>query len=178
MMRSLVAVTVLAALATPVLADPGTYDTEVTHYNNYTLAADGLAIGALLGGFAAEGPGGRDTTASSTLMAVGLAGGFLATPIIHLVRGHTDRALGSFLMRSMISAAAMGFAVATASCSPDAFLCGADRIGPGVAVGLAVSSLLDSVFLTSETVAKPSSWWAPQIAPTAGGVRLGLVASF
>ncbi len=173
MLRSLA---IVAVLATPVLADPG--NEETTSYNAYTLAADAASLGSLVGGMALEGPGGRDTTASSTLMGIGLAGGFLATPIIHLVRGHDERALGSLLMRTAIATATTLIAVETASCPPDGFLCGADRIGPGIAVGLAISSLLDSALLTTETVAKPSTGWAPQLAPTAGGVRLGVVASF
>ena len=73
-------------------ASPPQHEEEVTSYRTWTLASDAASLGLMLGSFASEGPDGRDTTTSSTLLAGGLAGAFLGTPIIHAARGHWGRA--------------------------------------------------------------------------------------
>ena len=175
------------ALATPALAqpslaplaEPAQPETVTTSYRAQTMVADGLSIAAILGSFASEGPGGRDSSVTGPLLVAGLIGGAWITPIIHGVRGHAGRAVGSWLLREGAMGLGAIIGVASASCSADAFLCGFDRIGPGLVAGLVVASVLDAAFLTDETHERaPASSWSPVIAPRQGGGTIGFAASF
>lgn len=112
----------------------------------------------------AEGEGGRDTEASNALFAIGGATTMLATPIIHIARGHTERGVGSLLMRGGL--AGVGAVVAFAANSgchdgessqgilDDDFLCELDYVGYGILGGLIVASAIDAAFMTDERSAR------------------------
>ncbi|HET9987190.1 MAG TPA: hypothetical protein VFQ65_01690, partial [Kofleriaceae bacterium] len=134
-MRFVSIVPVIAMLATvsaPAFADPpsltpltepGTV-TVTSSYRSQTLTADGLSLAAALLGAGLEGPNGRDTTASNALFPIALLGGAFATPIIHGLHGHGVRAIGSYLLRNAAMGAGAVIGVATATCTPNEFLCG------------------------------------------------------
>lgn len=163
--------------------DPAGYATpppvETTSYRAFTMAADGISIASVLGSFVTEGPDGRDTKASNTLLVLGLVGGSFATPIIHAVRGHGGRAVASYLIRTGAMTIGGLAGIASASCSSGTDSCGLDRIGPGVVGGLIVASVIDAAFLTDETTERlATSTWSPVIAPRHGGGTVGIAAAF
>lgn len=187
-MRALAA---LLILATPLVAraeppsltprvEPAAPVEEHTSYRAYTLAADGLSVGALLLGFASESASGHDSDSTGPLYMVGLLGGSFATPIIHGMRGHGGRAVGSYLIRSGLMGIGGMIGMASAGrCGPSEWFCGLDRVLPGMAGGLVVASVVDAALLTDETVERPSGpQWAPVIAPRAGGATFGIAAAF
>ena len=155
--------------------DPGL---ETTSYRNTTMLVDALSIGAIGLAFASEGPGGRDSRVTGPLFIAGAIGGVWIVPIIHGMRGHSDRAVGSWLLRQGAMGAGMLIGMATATCTPDEFLCGVDRLGPGLLAGLVVASILDAALLTDETTVKPSGTWTPIVAPRQGGATMGISGSF
>src|SRR3954470_17526274 len=165
---------------TPLVEPAAPLVEEHTSYRVYTLTADGLSIGALLLGAASESATGRDSDATGGLYTVGLLGGAFVTPIIHGMRGHGGRALGSYLLRSGLMGIGGMIGVASAGrCADTEWFCGLDRMVPGMAGGLVAASVLDAVFLTDETVERPSGpQWTPIVAPRAGGATVGLVAAF
>lgn len=168
---------VLASLlcaATPVAAD------RTTSYRAQTLAADGIGIGLYVAGGFAEGESGRDTTASTTLFTVGLLGALVATPAIHLGRGHLRRAAGSLVLRMGMAGAGMLITMMDRRGCDDAAddddellgdsLCVIDNIGYGLVGGLIAASLIDAAFNTDE---RERRRWAPQIRTNRDGVRVG-----
>ena len=151
--------------------------TRVTSYRRYTLTADVVSLGMLVAGGLAEGKDGEDTALSTNLMAVGSMSVMFATPIIHGIRGHFGRSLGSLALRSGLGAigGSLGFAMADCRGS-DELLCGLDLVGPGVLLGLAAASLIDAAALTDERDGRTG--WAPQLAVTHDRVQLGVAAAF
>ncbi len=153
-------------------------------YRATTMTADALCIASMLGSFASEGPGGRDSAATGPLLAAGVIGGAWVSPIIHGLHGHGGRAVASWLIRQGAMGAGMIVGLETASCSPDEWFCGLDRIGPGALGGLVVASLIDAALLHDDDSERParttqaSGAWAPIVAPRSGGATLGFAASF
>jgi len=147
-----------------------------THYYATTLTVDALSMGMFVAGMAAEGPNGRDTDTSNALMEAGLIGGFFGSPIVHFAHGHVDRGVKSMLLRGGLASLGMAVAIDTATCDEDTLLCGFDRIGPGVLVGLSVASLIDAATQTEETHEEPA--WIPQVAASSRGVQVGVAATF
>jgi hypothetical protein len=141
------------------------------------LTADGIGIGALIAGGLAEGPNGRDTSASNTLFAIGTLGSMFATPLIHAVRGHGTRALGSVLLRAGGMGIGMAVGISMTSCSSGDGFCKLDGAGPGVIGGLIVASIVDAAANTDETVERPGRW-SPVIAARSGGGTIGFAAAF
>jgi hypothetical protein len=164
----------------PSLTDPIQPTVEVTSsYRSITMTVDALSIAALLGGFASEGKDGRDTDLTGPLYTAGALGGLFVTPIIHGIRGHGLRAVGSFLLRDGAMGVGAMIAVETATCGPQEWFCGLDRIGPGMLAGLVAASALDAAFLTDETEQRPVGVaWTPILAPARGGGTLGVAATF
>jgi hypothetical protein len=186
---SIVPVVAMLAASTSAFADPPSLTplsepatvTVTESYRSQTMTADGLALGAALLGAGLEGPNGRDTSASDTLFPLALLGGMFATPIIHGMHGHAARAVGSYFLRSASMGAGMAIAVATASCTPNEFLCGFDRIGPGLVGGFVVAAVIDAAFLTDETHEQPvrgGTAWAPIVTPRQGGATAGFAMAF
>ena len=169
------------AHAQPALApqqEPAQPQVETTSYRGSTLFADSLSIAAIVGSFASEGPNGQDRSVTGPLLVAGVIGGAWITPIIHGVRGHGGRAVASWLLREGAMGIGMIVGVETARCS-DQFLCGLDRLGPGLVGGLIVASVLDAAFLTDETHERaPAPSWSPILAPRQGGGTVGIAASF
>ena len=151
-------------------------EVTTTHYYGQTLTADALSLGLFVGGMYAEGESGRDTETSNALMSAGLLGGFFASPVIHFSRGHIDRGVESMLLRGGLASLGMVVGVETASCGDNEILCGFDRIGPGVLVGLTVASVIDAATLTEETHEEPT--WVPHVAASSRGVQVGIAATF
>lgn len=175
-----VAAPALAQPSLAPLAEPAQPETVTTSYRTSTLVADGLSIAAIAASFASEGPNGRDRAVTGPLLVAGVIGGAWLTPIIHGVRGHGGRAVGSWLLREGAMGLGMIIGVSTANCmgSGDLF-CGLDRLGPGLLGGLVVASVLDAAFLTDETHERaPAATWSPVIAPRQGGGTVGVAASF
>lgn len=170
-----------SALAQP--AEPA-QEEATTSYRHQTLAVDGIGLALLVAGGLSEGENGRDTDASNALFTVGGLTMLLGAPIIHGARGHTGRAAGSFLMRAGLASGGMVVAIAMNSrCGDghaaeegalfgDDFLCELDYIGYGMLGGLVVASVIDAAFMTDEAI-EPGSQWAPQVAATSDGVRVG-----
>jgi hypothetical protein len=162
------------------LEDPA--NTVTTSYRAITLSVDAVAVAAAFGGWALLDK--RNEVPSNNfaggLMVTGVVIGAYAVPIIHAVRGHGMRALASWLLRD----GAMGFGamvgLATAQCSPQEWFCGIDRIGPGMAGGLVIASVIDATLLTDEKEQRPAvgTTWSPLLAPARGGGTLGLAAAF
>ena len=110
----------------------------------------------------------------------------LATPAVHLVRGHGRRAVKSLLLRSV--AANVGGLLAIAAnqgCGDgapppqgalfdDDFLCELDYVGYGAMGGLVVASLIDAAFMTDEPGDTPDAAWTPRVTATRDGVRAGV----
>ncbi|MEO6776610.1 MAG: hypothetical protein ABI467_26945 [Kofleriaceae bacterium] len=154
--------------------------TVTDSYRSKTLTADGLVLGAALLGAELEGANGRDTAASNTLYPLALLGGVFATPIIHGLHGHGGRAIASYLLRATAIGAGAVIGVASASCTPHDFLCGLDRIGPGMLGGFIVAATIDAAFMTNETHEEPvhGATWAPIVAPRQGGATAGFAMVF
>ena len=138
---------------------------ETTSYRAYTMTADAISIAALAGSFASEGAHGGDSAATGPL-------------IIHGIRGHGGRAVASWLLREGAMGAGMIIGVASATCTPDQWFCGLDRLGPGLLGGLIVASVIDAAFLTDETHEAATASWTPVLAPRQGGGTIGLAAAF
>jgi hypothetical protein len=161
------------------LDDP---NTVTTSYRAITLSVDAASIAAAFGGYALLDK--RNEVPSNNfaggLMVAGVLAGAYVVPIIHAARGHGMRALGSWLLRD----GAMGFGgmigIATAQCSSQELFCGLDRIGPGMAGGLVIASVIDAALLTDEKEQRPvaGTTWSPLVAPARGGGTLGLAAAF
>ena len=151
---------------------------ETPSYRAYTMTADAISIAALVGSFASEGANGGDSAATGPLMFLGVLGGAWAAPIIHGIRGHGGRAVASWLLREGAMGAGMIIGVASATCTPDQWFCGLDRLGPGLLGGLIVASVIDAAFLTDETHEAATASWTPVLAPRQGGGTIGLAASF
>lgn len=171
MVRPLLVASLLVPAAA--LADDGAVET--TSYRKYTMAADAIGLALFLGGDAGEGD-------NDALMTAGALSMWFATPAIHASRGHYDRALGSWLMRSALAGTGMVIAVsANSDCDDgvdtgggllgDDFLCELDYLGYGLLGGLAVAMAIDAAFLTNEK-AEPATW-TPQLAASRDGVRAG-----
>ncbi|MBK7078962.1 MAG: hypothetical protein IPH44_42525 [Myxococcales bacterium] len=158
-------------------AEPSPAAERVTSYRKYTLTADVLSLSLMVAGGLAEGEGGRDTAASNTLMGVGSMGAVFATPIIHGIRGHFGRSLGSLALRSGLGAlgGSLGFAMADCRGSDD-IVCGLDLVGPGLLLGLAAATVIDAAYLTDERDGRTG--WAPQLAVTHDRVQVGVAAAF
>lgn len=150
---------------------------RVTSYRRYTLTADVISLGLMVAGGLAEGKDGEDTALSTNLMGVGSMGVLLATPLIHGIRGHVGRALGSLALRSGLGGLGgmLGFGMADCRNS-DGIACGVDLAAVGVVVGLAVASAIDAGALTDERADRTS--WAPQVAVTHDRVQVGVAAAF
>ena len=153
---------------------------ETTSYRKYTVTTDAIGLALFIGGDSAE----RENEA---LMTTGALTMLFGTPVIHAARGHTDRALGSWLMRSALGGTGMVIAMAANSDCDDGvdtgesflgddFLCQLDYIGDGMLGGLAVAMAIDAAFLTDEEV-EPATW-APQLAAGRDGVRAGVAFSW
>jgi len=147
-----------------------------THYYASTLTVDALSMGMLVGAWAAEGPHGEDSDTSVVLAEAGLLGGLFGSPIVHIAREHVDRGMKSVLLRGGLASVGMWVAIETATCSEDTLLCGFDRIGPGVLIGLTVASVIDAATQTEETHEVPT--WVPQVAASSRGVQVGIAATF
>ena len=152
-------------------------DEQVTSYYRLTLAADAASLGLFLAGAASEGPGGRDTSASSNLMGMGLLGFSLATPIIHASRGHWGRVGASLGLRTALPMLGAMVAVGINRCdSSKELFCELDYVGPGIVAGFVVASVIDANFLTEER--GPAPTWAPQINASRHGMQLGVALAF
>lgn len=175
----LVAASMLLLCATAAAEEPAP---TTTSYRAQTLAADAVGLSLLIGGSLAEEDGGRDTQLSDTLFTAGGLTMMFATPAIHLLRGHRQRAASSLVTRVGLSAG--GFLVAmyaNANCGDgepppdgalfdDDSLCELDYVGYGVFGGLVVASVVDAAFRTDEP-ARPHPRWSPQLSATRDGVR-------
>jgi hypothetical protein len=165
----------------PSLTEPVQPTVEVTtSYRSITMTADALSIAACLGGFASEDKNGMDSNLTGSLYVTCILGAGFATPIIHGIRGHGMRAIGSYLIRSGSATVGMVVGIATADCARDDWFCGFDRIIPGMVGGLVVASVIDAAFLTDETEVRPVGGvaWTPVVAPARGGGTIGVSASF
>ncbi len=152
---------ILVALAATARADP-----ESTHYYQYTLPGDAVALSLYAAGQMADHTPGHDT-AATTLTTLGIVGSVVATPIVHTARGHWKRGLTSFALRTGL--ALVGGEVAKAS--------GSNRMMVGAGVGFALASVIDAAVLTEEKTPAPATW-SPTVSPRGGGVVLGLGRAF
>lgn len=165
-MRSLVLLVVLAATAR---AEP-----ETTHYYQYTLPGDAVALALYTGGMMADHTAGHDTAATA-LTTLGIAGSLLATPIVHAARGHWKRGFTSFALRAGLALVGAEVAKAGAQCADDD--CTRNRTMLGAGIGFAVASVLDAAVLTEEK-APAAPAWSPAVTARAGGVVVGLGRAF
>lgn len=164
------AVVVASLLGSATSASAEEWRVETTSYWRTTATIDALGIGTIIAGGLAEGEGGRDTPTSNALIAIGGLTATLGAPLVHLARGHGERAIGSLLLRGGLAGVGMVVGVgANAGC--EGFLCELEYIGYGMIGGLVVASILDSALLTTERSWTPA--WTPQIAASAEGVRVG-----
>ncbi len=180
-------IALLIALATgTAIAQPGRtphamFDeaTVSTSYRQVTMSVDAIALGLLVAGGAAEGQNGRDTALSDTLFTTGGLGALFAVPIVHGVRGHLSRSIGSFGLRAGL--ANVGALVALGmrdGC--EEFLCQLDYVGYGVFGGLVVAALIDGAAFTTETtkVRRPTRLLVPQLSMRESGGVVGLAGTF
>jgi hypothetical protein len=165
-MRSLA---ILIALAGTARAEP-----ETTHYYEYTLPGDAVALALYTAGQMTDHTGGHDT-ASNTLTVLGVVGSLLSTPIIHTARGHWKRGVTSFALRAGLALIGGAVAAAGAHCPEEACLRNREMLGAGV--GFALASVLDAAVLTEEKVPAPPTW-SPTVTARSGGVVLGLGRAF
>ena len=147
-----------------------------THYYGTTLTVDALSLGLFVAGVGAERANGKITEDLDTLIDAGLLGGLFGAPFVHFTRGHFDRGVESMLLRGGLASLGMVVGIQTASCDPKELLCGLDRIGPGVLIGLSIASVIDAAALTEETHEEPT--WVPQVAASSRGVQVGIAATF
>jgi hypothetical protein len=153
-------------------------DELVTSYRPWTMTADVISLGLIVGGFSMDGNHFHDT--SDAIITTGVLGGFVASPLIHAARGHYLRALGSFALRGWIAGTGAMIGVATADCRSALLFCGLDRMPPGMIAGFAIAMVIDNVWLTDEHVPRNGAApaWAPVVAPGPGGGTVGVVASW
>ncbi|MFT3694895.1 MAG: hypothetical protein QM831_17225 [Kofleriaceae bacterium] len=157
---------------------PEGYEVVHTTYRNEILVADGLSIASTLGYYATMTNGSHE--GSPMLLVMGIAGGQLATPIIHAIHGHGTRALGSYFLRGGLMAVGMIAAVESGGsldCSQDSS-CGLNRIPAGLAVGIAAATLFDVTYFSDDVELRPTRTWTPILAPQRGGAQIGFAASF
>jgi hypothetical protein len=189
MIRPSLLVIALLLAGAPALADPGilppsatppTPEPEevTTSYRGYALGADVVTTALILGGFASEGPGGRDGRHTDFLFSSAILSGVLAVPILHGAEGHADRAVGGFLLRGgMMSLGAFVALAARSGCQ--GLLCEMDYLGYGVFGGLAAGMVLDELLLVRPTTTwKPGRVVTPQVAAGHDGGMVGLAGTF
>jgi hypothetical protein len=90
-------------------ARPDTAPSETTSYRVQTLAVDGVALAFFAGGMALNAK--SDDNASDGLMTIGVLGMIGGTPLVHGLRGHGGRTMGSLGMRLGLMTAGMFGAV-------------------------------------------------------------------
>jgi hypothetical protein len=181
-----------SALAQPSLVQPlpqpvspAPQVAEDDGYRNQILLASALGVGAFLGGAAAEGPDGRDTSASDALFAVGGITTFIVPPIIHFAHGELGRGGGSFGVRYGLAGIGALVGMSAYSCNEDEeFLCKMNGIGPGMLVGVAIASLIDAFAIAKQPTSEepkrrgPLRVFQPVVTTTNGGGQVGLVGTF
>lgn len=140
-------------------------------YGWQSLIADGSSIGIMVGGNAARSPGAGY---------FGIAGWYLASPVIHAVHGHGGKAAAALGLR--LGLPVLGGLVGAAAQN--------DRSDEDVPAGLVYGALLgvvaamviDDVVLANEDVVPEPTPDAPTLGPTAsvvhGGATVGLGGSF
>ncbi len=159
-----------AVVPTTVCADEAS--TAATSYRSTTIGIDaaGLAMMAT-GSQLMRRTDARD--AGDALMSGGLLVSALAVPIVHGVRGHRDRVLGSLLLRgSLFTTGLFVSLIATAGC--DGLLCELEYLDYGVIAGFTVAAIADAAFLTTETAEPARSTVAPTFAAGRDGTRVGI----
>jgi hypothetical protein len=159
-MRSLA---ILVALAGMARADP-----ETTHYYQYTLPGDAVALALYSAGQMTEQ---SHATAANALTALGVVGSLLSTPIVHTARGHWKRGVTSFALRAGLALIGGEVARAGAQCPEDACLRDREMVGAGI--GFALATVIDAALLTEEKVPAPPTW-SPTVTARSGGIVLGV----
>jgi hypothetical protein len=160
------AVMVVAAMG-PAFAQPAAtppaIEYDVTSYRTTTLIVDGASLTVVLGSFVLASQADTDV-AAAVGFGIGTLGLLLATPIVHIARGHRLRSVGSFFMRVGIGTLGAFVGAGIRKDSRRDVLNGAIFGGTG---GLAVASGLDAMYLTSERT--PRSLLTPVVSPVPGG---------
>jgi hypothetical protein len=184
MRASLLVLVVVLASATAVRAEvpalAGRAPSPAVYTNSYRLQlliADVVALGLVGGGLLAE----RDE-----LLIAGAAGVVVGAPVVHLANGNPPGALGSGLARGIapLVGAYAGFLLIDLPLWSTVYEDEDDGAGwvfpaygavAGFGVGLVGGLAVDYLFLAKQ---EGSATWAPTVAPTAGGMSVGLVGRF
>jgi len=180
-MRSFVVVVVVLASSSVVHAQPGvtpaqplaqpaqppasTEDAPVESYRWQTAAADGVTLALLVGDVKSSSTHDQDSFARLALINYGLT-----VPIIHAAHGRPGTALGSLALRAVLPVAGV-------------YLFGGKdddegtSIIAGIMLGVGVAMFIDTAFLAKGDDV-PARSWAPTVAPTNGGMTVGLGGHF
>ena len=149
---------------------PDTEEVTVEHtYGSQILLAD--LVGVTLMGVGAM----SDTW---SIVGTGMAVSTLAPMAIHAANGNGKGAVVSVLMRpALVFVGGMiGFASA-ASCYEGEWFCGVGEAVIGGAAGYATAAVLDALLArVDRTERRPQ--WAPHVAVTSGGMRVGIGGTF
>ena len=177
-MRSFVAIVLLLASSVVVHAQPGvtpsqplaqpaqpTDDAPVDSYRWQTAAADGLTIALLVGATKSASNHDQDSFARLALINYGLT-----VPIIHAAHGRPGSALGSLALRCALPLAGMYL---LGSKDDDE---GTSMIA-GFMLGVGAAMVIDTAWLAKGDEV-PARSWAPTVAPTNGGMTVGLGGHF
>jgi hypothetical protein len=180
-------------LAEPAAEPPASYATT-------TLAVDGASLALVIAGAMTETTGGRDGGASPAMLAAGVLGISLGSPIVHAAHGHWGRAGASLGLRYGLATVGALAAVQLTSCDTTRdSMCKLGGASLGVLFGLAAASLIDGMFQTGAADERrdqradrhvderadgraatraPRRSWIPTVAAAREGVHLGLATLF
>lgn len=192
---TLATLAILAAVATPVAAQPSTvapawqrprYVVDTRTPDSYTTqiaAADALALVLLLAGGRAEGQDGEDTETSELFTTAGIVGAFAISPLVHLAHGHGRRAGASFALRATLSFGGMLASIHANRGSCEALFCEFEDMGEWFVGGLVVASIADLLLfshgdLLATRRLRPAPTWTPTLGATPGGAQVGVVGSW
>lgn len=159
-------------------ADPVAPDDVVVErgYGLQILAMDAAGIGLLVLGGSMDDGGGDDT--GQAVMTAGLLTLGFGPGIVHATHGRGGAAVASMLLRptAVYGGALIGASMEDCSNSEALDFCGLGGAILGGLVGYGAVALFDATYLAREKRTPRS--WAPSVAASSDGVRLGIGGSF
>jgi hypothetical protein len=167
-----------APTAEPTSADvrePASEPATETNYRLSMVTTNAVAGGLLVGTLALDGT--IPTNVAIPMVIAGDVGVVFGGAIVHLAHGEPKRALASIAMRGGLAllGASIGSAV---PCDGD--WCKLGTMGGGAAVGVGAAAILETIFLTNQTVTReaPQRGWTPIVAASPAGGQVGLAGAF
>ena len=176
--RTLLVLTALAGLVSTAAAQPmmtSVTSTDVEEvevedrYGLEILAADGVGLAIMIAGGLAE----SEHVATAGVLALGLG-----PAAVHASHDNPGRAFGSVALRVALVGGGAMLGAASASCYEGEWFCGLGETMVGALLGYGSAVIIDAAFVARSTRTERRPRWAPQVAASATGFRVGLGGEF